>query len=115
MMRRRAFIGLGAAGLISCATSRGEYFGSTALASGLRLVHTLGGEPGTLDPAKSAGGWESYVLPALFEGLTQYRPQLPEPMAALATHYEVSPEQDQFTFYLRGHGAPRGIRTRSCS
>jgi len=30
MMRRRAFIGLGAAGLISCASSRGEYFGNTA-------------------------------------------------------------------------------------
>jgi oligopeptide transport system substrate-binding protein len=46
----------------------------------------------------------------MFEGLTQYHPRLPEPMAALATHYEVSPEQDQFTFYLRGHPAPRGVR-----
>jgi ABC-type oligopeptide transport system substrate-binding subunit len=31
-------------------------------------------------------------------------------MAALATHFEASPEQDQFTFYLRGHPAPRGVR-----
>jgi ABC-type oligopeptide transport system substrate-binding subunit len=110
MIPRRAFVGLGAAGLVSCAQSRGEYFGSTAPPSRRRLIHTLAGEPGTLDPAKSAGGYEFYVLPALFEGLTQYHPRLPEPMSALATHYEASPQQDQFTFYLRGHPAPRGIR-----
>ena len=75
-----------------------------------RLVHTLAGEPDTLDPPKSSGGYEFYVIPAMFEGLTQYHPRLPKPMAALATHYEASPEQDQFTFYLRGHPAPRGTR-----
>jgi ABC-type oligopeptide transport system substrate-binding subunit len=53
---------------------------------------------------------EFWVIPALFEGLTQYHPRLPQPMAALATHYQTSPGQDQFTFYLRGHPAPRGIR-----
>src|SRR6266508_186963 len=110
MIPRRAFVGLGAAGLVSCVPFRGEYLGSTAPPSDRRLVHTLAGEPDTLDPAKSTGGYEFYVLPALFEGLTQYHPELPEPMAALATHYEVSPRQDQFTFYLRGHPAARGIR-----
>ena len=109
-MRRRAFVGIGAASLISCAPSRGDYFGTTAPPASRRLVHTLAGEPGTLDPAKSTGGYEFYVIPALFEGLTQYHPRLPEPMSALATHYECSPQQDQFTFYLRGHPAPRGIR-----
>ena len=35
---------------------------------------------------------EFYVIPALFEGLTQYHPELPLPMAALATHYEANAE-----------------------
>ena len=34
---------------------------------------------------------EFWVIPALLEGLTQYHPRLPEPMAALATHFEASP------------------------
>jgi ABC-type oligopeptide transport system substrate-binding subunit len=109
-MWRRTFLGSGAAGLISCASSRGEYFGSTAVPSQRHLVHTLGGEPDTLDPAKSAGGMEFWVIPALFEGLTQYHPRRPEPMAALATHLAVSPDQARFTFYLRGHPDPRGVR-----
>jgi oligopeptide transport system substrate-binding protein len=107
---RRAFLGLGGAGLISCADARGDYFGNTTPLSATKLVHTLGGEPETLDPAKSSGGMEFWVIPALFEGLTQHHPDGPEPMAALATHYDASPDQTQFTFYLRGHPAPRGIR-----
>ena len=109
MMDRRAFVSCSAAGLVSCGQSRGEYFGSTEPPLSRTLVHTLGGEPDTLDPAKSAGGMEFWVIPALFEGLTQHHPRLPQPMAALATHYEVSARQDRFTFYLRGHPAPRGI------
>jgi ABC-type oligopeptide transport system substrate-binding subunit len=110
MIGRRELLGIGSAALASCARSGGVYFGSTDPPKTRRLVHTLAGEPDTLDPAKSSGGYEFYVIPAMFEGLTQYHPRLPEPMAALATHYEASPEQDQFTFYLRGHLAPRGIR-----
>jgi oligopeptide transport system substrate-binding protein len=110
MIDRRTFVGLGATGLISCAQSRSEYFGSTVPASSRKLVHSLLAEPATLDPAKSGEDLESYVIPALFEGLTGYHPQRPEPMGALATHYETSPEQDRFTFYLRGHPAPSGVR-----
>jgi ABC-type oligopeptide transport system substrate-binding subunit len=113
MINRRAFLATSAAGLISCRASRGEYFGTTVLASSRKLVHSLGAEIESLDPAKSTFGWEFYVIPALFEGLTQYHPRLPEPMAALATHYEASPDQTQFTFYLRGHPAPRGTRLAS--
>lgn len=109
-MRRREFVALGgAAGLAACTTSGGEYFGNTTPPSSSTLIHSLGGEPDTLDPAKSTGGMEFWVIPALLEGLTQYHPRLPQPMAALATHYEPSPAQDQFTFYLRGHENPRGV------
>ena len=110
MIGRRELLGIGSAALACCARSESGYFGSTMRPRTARLVHTLGGEPESLDPAKSSGGYEFYVIPAMFEGLTQYHPRLPEPMAALATHYEVSPNQDQFTFYLRGHATPRGIR-----
>ena len=110
MIGRRELLGIGSAALASCNRSDGAYFGSTVPPRTAKLVHSLPGEPDTLDPAKSSGGYEFYVIPAMFEGLTQYHPRLPEPMAALATHYEASPEQDQFTFYLRGHTAPRGIR-----
>ena len=57
--------------------------------------------------------YEFYVIPALFEGLTQYHPELPTPMAALATHYEANADFTQFRFYLRGHPAPRGSRLPS--
>ena len=113
MIDRRTLLGLAPAAVASCARSEGAYFGSTALPQTRRLVHTLGGEIESLDPAKSTGSWEFYVIPALFEGLTQYHPELPTPMAALATHYEANADSTQFRFYLRGHPAPRGVRLPS--
>ena len=110
MIDRRALLGLGPSALFSCTRSEGAYFGSTVLPKTRRLVHTLPGEIESLDPAKSWGSWEFYVIPALFEGLVQPHPELPQPMAALATHYEVSSDWRRFTFYLRGHPSPRGIR-----
>ena len=46
----------------------------------------------------------------LFEGLTSLDPASGTAMAALATHYEVTSDGLQYTFYLRGHPAPRGVR-----
>src|SRR3954471_13998055 len=100
-MSRREVLALAAACLPACSRSSAKYFGSTVPPETRRLVHSLPGEPETLDPALSTGSHEFWVVPALLEGLTQYHPLLPEPMAALATHYEASAGQDQFTFYLR--------------
>jgi oligopeptide transport system substrate-binding protein len=108
MINRRNFFALGSAALASCTPSR-DFLGSTAPPSSQRLVFALG-EPSTLDPAKSSNTWEVYVIPALFEGLTQVHPELPDPMAALATHYQSSRDETRFTFYLRGHESPRGVR-----
>src|SRR6266849_8351872 len=113
MIGRRVLLGLAPAALVSCARSEGAYFGRTILPQTRRLVHTLGGEIESLDPAKSTGSHEFYVIPALFEGLTQYHPELPTPMAALATHYEANADFTQFRFYLRGHPAPKGSRLPS--
>jgi len=113
MIGRRELLGIGSAALVSCARSDGAYFGSTDPPKARRLVHTLPGEIETLDPAKSTTSTEFWVIPALFEGLIQYHPELPTPMAALATHYEVNADFTQFRFYLRGHPAPRGVRLPS--
>ncbi|HYZ85620.1 MAG TPA: peptide ABC transporter substrate-binding protein, partial [Bryobacteraceae bacterium] len=98
-----------------CARAEGPYFGSTAGPKQAALVHLLNGEIDTIDPAKSIGSYEFYVMPALFEGLTQYHPELPRPMAGLATHYETNADFTKFRFYLRGHPAPRGVRLPSCA
>ena len=50
------------------------------------------------------------IINALFEGLTKMHPVTLEPLAGLATHYESNPDRTRFTFYLRGHPSPRGIR-----
>src|SRR5215471_3630447 len=109
-IRRREILALGAGGLVSCASPASGYFGNTALPPEGVLVHGLQGEPQTLDPALSTGSMEFFVIPALLEGLTQFHPHLPEPMAALATHYAASEDFTRFTFCLRGHPAPSGTR-----
>ena len=105
---RRSVIS-GSLALAGCAEAN-DYFGATQPPNEQRLTYLIGGEPETLDPAKTPGGFAEFVLPALFEGLTGYHPQTLEPMAALATHYEVSSNELHFTFFLRGHPAPRGIK-----
>lgn len=115
MIARRELLALGPAAMTSCVRSDSAWFGSTVVPKQGKLVHILNGEVESLDPAKSTGSYEFYVMPALFEGLTQYHPALPTPMAALATHYEVNSDFTQFRFYLRGHPAPKGERLPSAA
>ena len=77
MIGRRALLGFAPAAMFSCSRSTGAYFGKTALPQSRKLVHTLGGEMESLDPAKSTGSWEYYVIPALFEGLVISIPNVP--------------------------------------
>jgi len=72
-----------------------------------RLRYLLRRDINTFDPAKSA---ESWLLAALYEPLIQAHPETMAPMAGLATHYLVDRGGTRYTFYLRGHAAPRGIR-----
>ena len=74
---------------VACRTSASAYFGKTDPPSSQRLVYLIS-EPGALDPAQVTGGDERFIIPALFEGLTDFHPTTARPMAALATHYEVS-------------------------
>jgi oligopeptide transport system substrate-binding protein len=105
---RRTALATSATMLAACSKTAEPYFGRSTPPGTQRLRYVLGAEPESVDPAYYPGGFESYVIPALFEGLTSYHPQTLQPMAALATHFEVSPPTSQLTFYLRGHADPRG-------
>jgi ABC-type oligopeptide transport system substrate-binding subunit len=59
------------------------------------------------DPMQSP---ESFILSALFEPLVEQHPETMEPIAGLATHYRIEDSGKRYTFYLRGHSAPSGIR-----
>ncbi len=86
-----------------------EYFGNNAPPSRQVLKFALGPEPDGLDPGTFSGGFEIYILPSLFEGLTSYDPATAEPTAGLATHCEINGDDTRMTFFLRGHPNPRGI------
>jgi ABC-type oligopeptide transport system substrate-binding subunit len=107
-MKRRTLLAMSAVAA-GCGRRSSGYFGRTTPPRTQRLTMAIGAGPGTLDPAESWDIWEPYVIRSLFEGLTDYHPQTLEPIAALATHFEVNPDQTQFTFYLRGHRNPLGI------
>src|SRR5215468_8011378 len=91
-------------------TGNSRYFGNPRPPSGQRLSYSIYTDVETLDPGRTAGGPDGYIILAMFEGLVAYHPQTLEPIAALATHYETNADQTQFTFYLRGHPNPRGIQ-----
>jgi oligopeptide transport system substrate-binding protein len=97
-------------GATGCGSSEGPYFGRTDPPGEQRLVFLNNGEPDSLDPGLHPGGREMPIINALFEGLTKMHPVTLEPLAGLATHYESNPDRTRFTFYLRGHPSPRGIR-----
>jgi oligopeptide transport system substrate-binding protein len=91
-------------------TVASPYFGKTTTPGFQRLVHSNGEEPSSLDPALSAGGNGDSIVAALLDSLTSLHPLTLEPAAGLATHYDVDSRGFRYTFYLRGHPQPRGIR-----
>ena len=107
---RRSLLAAGPVALAACSKAQSLYFGSTKPPRMPQLVYLIGAPPATLDPAKSTDRWESYVIHSMFEGLTSFHPGTGEPMAAIATHYEISPDQLRYTFYLRGDPKPNGVR-----
>ena len=90
--------------------SASPYFGRIIPPNSRRLVHSNGEEPSTLDPAQSVGGNGDVIIAALLDSLTSLNPLTLEPAAGLATHYQANAAGTQYTFYLRGHPKPQGIR-----
>ena len=95
--------------LAGCAGAS-PYFGKTTPPTSQRLVYSNGEEPGTLDPAQSVGAASEIVMSALLDSLTSLDPLTLEPAAGLATHYDLDDGGTRYTFFLRGHRKPRGIR-----
>jgi oligopeptide transport system substrate-binding protein len=109
MISRREMLTVSPLALASCARSDDPYFGNTRPPETQRLTMVLEGEPESLDPAVPNGMLDPLIL-SLFEALTSLHPVSGEPMAALATHYEVTADALRYKFYIRGHLHPRGTR-----
>lgn len=60
-----------------------------------------GGLPQIFDPALAAAPPDTDVVRAMFEGLTEYDPQSLAPISGVAERWESSPDQREWTFYLR--------------
>ena len=108
-IRRRALLAAGPLALAACSRAEEAYFGNTKPPLTQRAVTTLDNEPPSLDPALSSGLIDSLIL-SMFEGLTSLQPATGTPMAAMATHFEATPDGLRYTFYLRGHPHPLGTR-----
>ena len=109
MISRRDLLALSPLAFASCARSQEAYFGNTRPPQAQRLTLVLEGEPESLDPAIPNGMLDPLIL-SLFEALTSLHPVTGRPMASLATHYETTADALRYTFFLRGHPAPRGVR-----
>ena len=93
----------------ACGSNRSVYLGNTTPPRTQRLVYETA-EPDSFEPARSFLTEDIFVIPALFEGLTTLNPVTLEPMAGLATPYEVNSNTTRFTLYIRGHPSPRGMK-----
>ncbi|WP_447956667.1 peptide ABC transporter substrate-binding protein [Vreelandella sp. EE7] len=69
-----------------------------AQAATLRIDN--GAEPGTLDPQRSSGVWESRIIREMFETLVSYSPE-GELVPGLAERWEMNEAGDELTLYLR--------------
>jgi ABC-type oligopeptide transport system substrate-binding subunit len=105
--RRSLLAAGGSLALGACSRAEQGYFGNTDPPRTQQLVYLLDHEPGSLDPTLS---FDEQPTLSLFEGLTALHPASGAPMAALATHYDVSTDGLRSTFYLRGHRDPKGTR-----
>jgi oligopeptide transport system substrate-binding protein len=65
-------------------------------------------DPGTLDPQKSAGSWESVIISELLIGLTDFD-SMGRATPGMATHWDVSPDGTVWTFHLRDASWSDGV------
>ena len=75
--------------------------GTATVASAQQVLHRgNGAEPETLDPLKSTGVGEAYIISDLFEGLVTYGTKA-EIVPGVAEKWDVSKDGTVYTFYLR--------------
>src|SRR5262245_58525012 len=86
---RRTLLAGAPLALTSC-TAESPYFGKTEPPSHQHLAWAMAADSVTLDPALAGAGGEAQIVRTIFEGLTNLHPRTVEPMAGVATHYDVS-------------------------
>ena len=99
---RRAVLVLGLMALAPCGRPE-PYFGASTPPATQTLIYELGGEPSSFDPATALGFAYGDVRPALLEPLLSRHPDILEPAASLATHYEIDASLAEISVFLRGH------------
>ena len=88
--------------LVSCqSAANSRFWGRTQPPKENVLRYVSGSEPESLDPQIPSGQPEARIFMALYEGLVEYDPKDQQPIPAIATRWDVSPNQDEFVFYLR--------------
>lgn len=66
-----------------------------------KLLITVGSEPSSLDPHRSTGSPESFIMSALWEALIDWNESATGFVPAAATSWGVSPDGRTYTFHLR--------------
>ena len=77
------------------------YYGNVVVPRFQEFRWSDGGLPQTFDPAFAAAPPDTDAVRALFEGLTDYNPQTLDPIPGVATRWESSTDNREWTFYLR--------------
>lgn len=83
------------------ADAKSKYYGKTVAPEENVLRYISGSEPESLDPGIPTGQPEARVLMALYDGLVEYDPKTMEPIPAIASSWEVSPDGTEYLFHLR--------------
>ena len=65
------------------------------------LLITVGSEPSNLDPHRSTGAPESFIMSALWEALLERNVAGTDFVPSAAARWEISPDGRTYTFHLR--------------
>lgn len=77
------------------------YYGRVQVPRAQEFRWSDGGLPQTFDPALAAAPPDTDAVRAIFEGLTDYDPHTLSPVPGVAARWESSPDNREWTFYLR--------------
>lgn len=91
--------------LSGCGSNAPHYFGTTVpLHPPDEIWINNGQEPEWIDPGKCADAAGGEIILNIFSGLTEVHPQTLEPRPDVATHWDISEDGKEYTFYLRRTG-----------
>lgn len=94
-------IGLGVKYSKNASTPAGDTANGKVSRSDRYLVFATRGDPEYLDPGLISDNESSNIANAISEGLVEYDPKGGDPVPAIATRWELSPDQRTYTFHMR--------------